>query len=720
MNYGADKTDWVFFSEILGLTEDLLPVVCNPVAEISAKSALKALGKVPSRYYSDGTAGGIKDWTSKRATLEDIERWSQEPDYGICVQTRVVRALDIDVPEPTRAAMIADTFLEALGTGLPRRWRNNSGKCLYAFRLPGELGKRSFKTEGGIVEFLATGQQFVAIGTHSSGARIEWDELDLGIPNVTLEAFEFAWNVIHEAFALDKETRGSDVARRKGPTVVKDDPIADWLIAQGLVLDSAADRLYIDCPWKDKHSSDSGVTQTAYFLAGTNGYELGHFKCMHASCQHEYEGGDHAVLSALGHPEHVFEDLGPPAAPENPKRVRKGQLESTKNGICATLNNLLLVLSDPEACGAVLKRDEFLADDVICWDGESEFSPVTDVDYVALRARLEENGFEPIGRELMRDAVLMHCEENRMDSGKEWVSGLKWDGVKRCETFLIDYFGVEANAYIKAVGHYFWSAAAGRLLEPGCQADMMMVLQGMQGAGKTSAVGVMAPREELFASVSFNMKDDDLKRLMTGKCLVEVAELQGLNSRDAESIKAFITTRYEEWVPKYREKRTRYLRRALLVGTSNSKEFLADPTGARRFLPVWVDGMVDLVGLKKVRNQLWAEGAELFKKNGVMWGDAYGLAGDAHKEATIYGATEEELDRWLSTPGVDGKLPGVESGFTSSDVYLYALNFSNPASVPRVIQKEVSELLRKKNFERKSKRAGHRFEKVWVYASCTL
>jgi hypothetical protein len=41
----------------------------------------------------------------------------------------------------------------------------------------GDFRKRIHRLAGdlGIIELLANGQQFVAWGTHSSGARIEWD-----------------------------------------------------------------------------------------------------------------------------------------------------------------------------------------------------------------------------------------------------------------------------------------------------------------------------------------------------------------------------------------------------------------------------------------------------------------------------------------------------------------------------------------------------------------
>ena len=74
------------------------------------------------------------------------------------------------------------------------RFRENSGKCLLAFELPGEYGKGVLKVAGGIVEFLANGQQCVVAGAHSSGARYEWQGgLPDVVPAVSAEAFEALW-----------------------------------------------------------------------------------------------------------------------------------------------------------------------------------------------------------------------------------------------------------------------------------------------------------------------------------------------------------------------------------------------------------------------------------------------------------------------------------------------------------------------------------------------
>jgi len=173
VRYGATPDDWFHFDTILDLTADLLPVVSDPRVDISPLSKMKSTGKTPSIVNRQGHAAGLKDWTQRTSTPEDIARWSDDPRLGICVQTRRVRALDIDVEDEEIAEAIAVRWAELIedesGPALGLRYRENSGKRLLAFIVEGELSKRHFKTEGGLVEFLATGQQFVAVGTHPSG-----------------------------------------------------------------------------------------------------------------------------------------------------------------------------------------------------------------------------------------------------------------------------------------------------------------------------------------------------------------------------------------------------------------------------------------------------------------------------------------------------------------------------------------------------------------------
>lgn len=171
--FGATPEEWNHFSSVLGLTPDLLPVVSNPHAVISPSSKISTLGKTPTLYNRERKVIGILDWPNHIATPDDIKQWSAEPDYGICIITRTIRALDVDVTDQQSAEQIR-AFLVGLGWSCPERTRQNSPKFLQILHLPGDLPKRVMQVAGGMIEFLATGQQFVACGTHPSGSRYEW------------------------------------------------------------------------------------------------------------------------------------------------------------------------------------------------------------------------------------------------------------------------------------------------------------------------------------------------------------------------------------------------------------------------------------------------------------------------------------------------------------------------------------------------------------------
>lgn len=285
---GASPDEWQHLDLVLGLTADLLPVVSNPRATIDPESGMKAPGKTPSRYNAQRNAVGFHQWTQHQSTPEEIARWAREKDYGICIQTRRVRAIDIDIDHPERAAAVASAVFRHVGD-LPGRTRSNAGKLLLVFECSGELTKRKFKTESGIVEMLASGQQFIACGTHPSGARYEWlDGLPDDIPQLTLDQVNALWSALVEEFATEDSTsQSASVKAQKLSDVVGADPVAQYLLDRSMVKRSERDgRLHITCPFESDHTSDSGDTATTYWPAHTGGYANGHFHCLHAHCDH--------------------------------------------------------------------------------------------------------------------------------------------------------------------------------------------------------------------------------------------------------------------------------------------------------------------------------------------------------------------------------------------------------------------------------------------------
>jgi predicted P-loop ATPase len=713
--FGATPEEWAHFSDTLGLTADLLPVVSRPDAPISPDSKMKGLGKTPSIYNQRRQVAGIPNWTQHKATAASVKRWATEGDYGICMQTRLVRALDIDVSEPGEAEAIADVIEEF---GLPCRKRSNSPKRLFVFALPGDMPKRSFRCAGGLVEALMTGQQFICSGTHPTGARYEWaDGLPERIPELTLEQFERLWGALVDGFATAAPVGG---ALRKRDEMIEglDDPVARWLIDKGLVLGEGRDgALYLTCPWIDEHSSDSGLTETAWFPSGSNGYATGAFKCLHAHCDGRTADD---FVKAIGYVEAGFDVVeveepggdGAPVAVDAPKgfvRDKNGRIE-------ATLHNLTVALSAQGWTGTDIAFDSFRAEVVVSPHGKAAWRPLRDSDYTRLRLWLERKAFKPIGRELMRDAILMIAETHEFDSAQLWISGLTWDGVSRVDTFLARYFGAADTPYTRAVSRYWWTAHAGRVVEPGAKCDMMPILVSSQGDGKSEAIAAMMPSRDAAIEINLDHKDDDLSRKMRGALVGEVAELRGLLGRTAEENKAWLSRRAEQWTPKYMEHKTTLPRRLVLVGTTNKDEFLGDETGERRYLPVRValGGPLDLKKIERDRLQLWAEARVLFAAEGVAWQDAFELAKAEHGAFKVVDIWQSAVTRWLvergSSPDGSGSAP---DWFSLEDVFIGALGLS-ATKCTEADQRRMGKVLRVLGFKNANRRVFGAQRKVWV------
>lgn len=342
----------------------------------------------------------------------------------------------------------------------------------------------------------------------------------------------------------------------------------------------------------------------------------------------------------------------------------------------ATVNNLAVCLADIAVSGMEIRFDEFQFDVVFCERGEpGVWQSFGETEYFRLRRRLEAQGFKPIGRELIRDAVRYVAKTNPLDTAISWLEGLAWDGVQRVDGFLETYFTLDdiPSDYARAVSAYWWTAMAGRVLRPGCQADMSPILiSPKQGMRKSSAVAAMVP-PDAHRVFNFNQSEDNRSRLMRGCLAAELAELHGLNTKAKEEIRAWLTKRSEAWVPKFEEKSVAMPRRCIFVGTSNPTELFGE--FERRWLPVQLKDEVDIEGIERDRDQLWAEAREKWRSNGIAWRDAERLLEGVQGRFRAVDTWEDALRQWLVT-GEAGTRP-VDVGFTLREALVEALGFTD-------------------------------------------
>lgn len=116
-------------------------------------------------------------------------------------------------------------------------------------------------------------------------------------------------------------------------------------------------------------------------------------------------------------------------------------------------------------------------------------------------------GFEPTATQVDQ-AVETIARKTMIHPVRDWLTSLKWDGVKRLDRFVPDYLGGDATPYTAAVGRCWLIAAVARVFAPGCKVDSLLCLEGSQGIGKSSAPRILAGAQ-WFADTGITIGDKD-------------------------------------------------------------------------------------------------------------------------------------------------------------------------------------------------------------------
>lgn len=343
--WGATPEEWNEAARYVG--PDLLPSFCNPDPSITRTPGLPAvfnektgkyqsLSKTPSVATNSGGVRGIVDWTRHTATLEHVQQWRADPDHGVLMICRTIKAIDIDIEDKELADKIEQFFIRRLGVDFPARARSNSGKrtLLLRFAEPRQIKKSVIpvvkhiglanEEKMGVVEFLADRQQTLLFGTHPSGVRFDFRTplnldpnspprertLRLGdTPIVDYDALAQAWADLADAFvAADEKGKikltglNDTTYLNHNASVAVDDPVVAFLESTGWIRGGdSSGRVNVRCPWESEHSSETTPSSTSWLPAGLNGGQRGAFKCLHS---HGEKYGTREFLQAVGYAEY--------------------------------------------------------------------------------------------------------------------------------------------------------------------------------------------------------------------------------------------------------------------------------------------------------------------------------------------------------------------------------------------------------------------------------
>jgi predicted P-loop ATPase len=241
---------------------------------------------------------------------------------------------------------------------------------------------------------------------------------------------------------------------------------------------------------------------------------------------------------------------------------------------------------------------------------------ITDYDVTCIQEYMQHIGLHRLGKDMVHQAVDARAQECRVHPVRDWLTGLTWDGIPRAKTWLSVYLGAAQTPYSERVGMMALVAMVARIMNPGCQVDYMLVLEGAQGVGKSTVCKILGGTYFSDTLPPINGNKDAYLHL-AGKWIIETPELSALNKADVEKLKAFITGTTDRYRPPYGRKEIKQPRQCVFIGTTNQNSYLKDPTGGRRFWPVKV-GKIDLSALQADRDQVFAEAVALYQ-SGVSW-----------------------------------------------------------------------------------------------------
>ncbi len=236
------------------------------------------------------------------------------------------------------------------------------------------------------------------------------------------------------------------------------------------------------------------------------------------------------------------------------------------------------------------------------------------------------------------EALRLVAMAHRFHPVRAYFDSLVWDRKPRLASWLTTYAGTEDTLYASSVGMWWLVSAVARIRRPGCKAHHMLILEGIQGAGKSSLVEILA--KGWFSDTPLEIGNKDAYGALRGSLIVEWGELDNMSRASVSALKTFLTSGTDRYRPPYGRIEIQVPRQGVFFGTVNGNKYFMDTTGARRFWPVAAaSARFDLDALRRDVDQLWAEAVAAYAGGTQWWPDT-----DEEREMCAVQQLERHVD----------------------------------------------------------------------------
>ncbi|ADI00504.1 virulence-associated E family protein [Salisediminibacterium selenitireducens] len=310
-------------------------------------------------------------------------------------------------------------------------------------------------------------------------------------------------------------------------------------------------------------------------------------------------------------------DFGDEDDDDDQEWLQELQFDAKGRFISNAANVEMILKNDPRLINTVAKNDfqhryTVLRD--LPWRSLERGEYWVDADDAGLRNYLSKI-YQIKGPSIISDAWTEVVVDHAYHPVRDYLNGLEWDGQERIDTLFIDYLGADDSDTIRTFTRLILTAAVARIFEPGIKFDYCVVLIGPQGIGKSQIIKLLG--RDWHSDSLITVKGKEAFEQLQGVWIMEIAELTATRKADVEAVKHYISKGVDAFRPAYGRHVETFKRQCVFFGSTNDYDFLNDPTGNRRFLPVVVEGggsknmWVDLTSDEV--DQVWAEAVQSYR-----------------------------------------------------------------------------------------------------------